>query len=185
MDIISTVFGTVLLIDYDLHPDERGFWTDTYRHSAFEALGVDVALAQVSLSHSVRTGTIRGLHYQVPPREQWKLVTVTKGRIFDVVVDVRKGSRSFGDHVVYVLEAATPQGLLIPPGFAHGYCTLTDDTDVLYMMSDEYSPSHYRGVRWDDPRLGIDWPIGDGDAVISRRDRAHPTLAEAFPKGQR
>ena len=129
-------------------------------------------------SLSRRRGTVRGLHFQVPPRAQAKLVRVLAGRIFDVVVDLRRASPAYGRHVAFELSAANGDQLFVPAGLAHGFCTLEEDTEVLYKVSAYYSRDHDRGLRWDDPALGIAWPVAAGEAVLSDRDRRHPTLAD-------
>ena len=123
-------------------------------------------------------GTLRGLHYQVPPAAQGKLVRVTRGAIFDVAVDIRRGSPSFGRHAAAVLTADNWYQLWIPPGYAHGYCTLEDDTEVQYKTTDFYNPAHDRGIGWDDPVLMITWPVTIETAIVSDRDRTLPRLAK-------
>jgi dTDP-4-dehydrorhamnose 3,5-epimerase len=123
-------------------------------------------------------GTVRGLHYQLAPAAQSKLVRVTRGRIFDVAVDIRRGSPSFGKFASSELSAEEWNQLYVPAGFAHGYCTLTADTEVIYKVSDYYNPVHERAIRWNDPAIGIPWPVGEAAAIISDRDRRSPLLAQ-------
>jgi dTDP-4-dehydrorhamnose 3,5-epimerase len=126
---------------------------------------------------SVAAGTVRGLHFQVPPRAQDKLVRVTRGSVFDVAVDLRRGAPTYGRHVAVTLSAANWEQVFIPRGFAHGYCSLEPDTEVLYKVTDYYSPEHDRGLLWNDPALGVKWPVPAEAALVSERDRRHPTLA--------
>lgn len=124
----------------------------------------------------MQAGTVRGLHYQLPPFAQAKLVRVLRGAIFDVAVDLRVGSPSFGRHIAVRLDAAGDDALFVPTGFAHGFCTLTDDTVVSYKVSTLYAPQYEHGIRWDDPALGIHWPVTAERAVLSRKDAAWPSL---------
>jgi len=158
--------------------DARGFFCESYNAARFAAHGIDVAFVQDNHSLSRPTGTLRGLHFQVPPHAQAKLVRVLRGRIFDVAVDIRRGSPSFGRHVARELTAEGGEQLLVPVGFAHGFCTLEPDTEVLYKVSAHYAPEHDKGLLWNDPALGIDWPVDPDAAVLSDKDRRHPTLAE-------
>jgi dTDP-4-dehydrorhamnose 3,5-epimerase len=174
MELIPTEIPDVLVVRAPRFGDERGFFSEVFRDTWFEGL----AFVQDNHSKSGPVGTVRGLHFQVPPHAQDKLVRVTKGAIYDVAVDLRHGSPTFGRHAGAVLSAENWDQLLVPKGFAHGFCTLEPDTEVLYKVTAHYSPDHDRGVLWDDPALGIRWPV-DGDAVtLSDRDRAMPTLAE-------
>jgi dTDP-4-dehydrorhamnose 3,5-epimerase len=127
----------------------------------------------------VEKGVLRGLHYQVPPMAQDKLVRVVQGAILDVAVDIRRDSPTFGKHVTAVLSAQNWNQIFVPTGFAHGFVTLEPNTEVLYKVSTYYSPTHERGIRWNDPKLGIDWGVDEAHAVLSNRDREHPMLADA------
>jgi dTDP-4-dehydrorhamnose 3,5-epimerase len=139
--------------------------------------GIDVHFVQDNHSLSASKGVVRGLHFQTPPFAQAKLLRVTAGSILDVAVDIRWGSPSFGRHVAVVLCASEGNQIFIPEGFAHGYCTLEPDTEVIYKVSAYYSPEHDRGLLWSDPALGIAWPVSDEEALISEKDRQHPVLS--------
>lgn len=158
------------------HVDERGFFQESYRRSAFVAAGIAAAFVQDNAARSTR-GVLRGLHYQLPPAAQGKLVGVARGRIYDVAVDLRLGGATYGCHVGRVLDAESGEMMWIPPGFAHGYVVLSDVADVVYKVTAEYDPSLDRGVRWDDPTLGIAWPVER--PIVSAKDRAQPALAQA------
>ncbi len=161
--------------------DERGFFSETYNKRALEAAGISVTFVQDNHSLSAETGIVRGLHFQRPPHAQGKLVRVARGAIFDVAVDIRRGSPTYGHHVVTVLSAQNWAQLWVPIGFAHGYCTLEPGTEVLYKTSDYYAPECDCGLRWDDPALAISWPVGTGQAILSEKDRCHPQLADIEP----
>jgi dTDP-4-dehydrorhamnose 3,5-epimerase len=158
--------------------DERGFFSETYRRQALIVTGVDLTFVQDNHSLSMEQGVVRGLHFQSPPFAQDKLVRVARGAILDVAVDLRSSSPTFGQHVAFELSAANWRQLLIPIGFAHGFCTLEPDTEVLYKVSNYYSAEHDRGLAWDDPNLAIEWPIAPGRAILSEKDRRHPRLHE-------
>ncbi len=177
-EIIDTAIADVKVIVPARYGDDRGFLSEVYRRDAFAAAGIDVEFVQVNQSYSARRGTVRGLHFQLAPRAQAKLVRVTRGSILDVAVDLRPDSPTYGRHVAVELSAANWKQLFIPVGFAHGFCTLEPDTEVIYMLSDVYAPELERGVLWNDPALGIDWPVAEAEAILSPKDRAHPRLAE-------
>lgn len=160
------------------HGDRRGFFSEVYNRRTLETAGVTVDFVQDNHSLSAVRGTVRGLHLQVPPYAQTKLVRVLRGSVFDVAVDVRRGSPTFGQHVSVILGAAEGNQVLVPAGFAHGLMTLEPDTEVLYKVSDYYAPDHDRGILWNDPALGIDWPIAASEVVLSDKDRAQPGLAQ-------
>jgi dTDP-4-dehydrorhamnose 3,5-epimerase len=166
----------VIVITPTVFADDRGFLMETYKQSEFRAAGLEAALVQENHSRSTR-GTLRGLHYQREPKAQAKLVRVVYGEIFDVAVDIRKGSATFGRWVGIVLSAANRKSVYIPEGFAHGFCVLSDAAEVIYKTTEEYAPEHEHGIRWDDPALGIAWPIAS--PTLSERDRRWPLLAEA------
>lgn len=154
------------------HDDERGFFARTWCRREFEAHGLNPQLAQSSLSFNRKRGTLRGMHYQVPPHEEAKLIRCTMGRIYDVVIDLRPASAAYKRHVGVELTAQNRTMLYVPEGCAHGFITLEDDTEVFYQISAFYVPEAARGVRWNDPAFGIDWPIPV--AIIKDRDQDYP-----------
>jgi len=159
--------------------DARGFFSETYNQRTLRQLGIDYNFFQDNHSLSAQRGTLRGLHYQVPPLAQAKLVRVVHGSILDVCLDIRRASPTFGRHVRVVLSADNWLQLLVPAGFAHGYITLEPNTEVIYKVTDYYSPAHERGLLWNDPALAIDWGVNLAEVVLSPRDRTHPCLAGA------
>lgn len=165
------------------HADDRGFFSETYNAHALAGAGVDATFVQDNHSLSRRAGVVRGLHYQIAPREQGKLVRVTRGSIFDVAVDVRPASPTFGRHVSAVLSAENWAQLWIPAGFAHGFCTLEDDTEVQYKVTEYYAPECDRGILWNDPALGISWPVCAAEAILSDKDRRQPFFRDAIHPG--
>jgi len=171
----------VLEIITQRHQDDRGFFSETYNREAFRRAGINYDFLQDNHSFSHLSGTVRGLHFQSPPFAQVKLVRVTKGAIYDVAVDIRVGSPTFGRHVGVSLSSDKGNQLLIPIGFAHGFCTLESDTEVLYKVDAPYSKNHDLGLLWSDPELAIDWPTGPQAAVLSNKDKNHPRLGELEP----
>lgn len=167
----------MFLIELDVFEDVRGFFTESYNREKFALLGVDVEFVQDNHSYSAVAGTVRGLHYQLEPAAQTKLVRVVQGAIYDVVVDIRRQSPTFGRWVGVILSADNHRHLYVPKGFAHGFCTLVPHTHVMYKVDAYYSPEHDRGIRWDDPELGIPWPTTK--AILSQKDSQHPQLHEA------
>ncbi|MCS7172662.1 MAG: dTDP-4-dehydrorhamnose 3,5-epimerase [Armatimonadetes bacterium] len=167
----------VVLIRAQAFADARGFFLEAYRRSEFERHGIPVTFVQDNFSRSIRRGVLRGLHYQKAPRAQGKLVMVLRGEIYDVAVDIRRGSPTYGRWVAAVLSDREHTLLYVPPGFAHGFCVLSEGADVLYKCTEEYDPALDRGIRWDDPDLGIPWPVED--PLLSEKDRAWPLLREA------
>lgn len=159
------------------HEDDRGWFAETFRLDRFEAEAGNVTFFHHSRSLSRLKGTVRGLHFQVEPAAQGKLVQVSRGRIFDVAIDLRSLSTTYGRHVAVDLSADNGRQLWIPVGFAHVFCTLEDDCEVAYMLTD-YSLRHERGLRWDDPALAIRWPVDTDRAILSARDKKQPSLAE-------
>jgi dTDP-4-dehydrorhamnose 3,5-epimerase len=159
--------------------DDRGFFSEVYNAGELRALGVGLPFVQDNHSRSAAVGTVRGLHYQAPPFAQDKLVRVTCGAILDVAVDIRRNSPTFGRWVAVVISAELWNQLFIPVGFAHGFCTIEPNTEVLYKVTNFYSPDHDRGIAWDDPALAIAWPVKPEEAVLSLKDRALPPLAAA------
>lgn len=170
----------VIRIDTRVAADDRGFFMQIYQRSAFAANGIAEDFVQDNLSRSAR-GVLRGLHYQQPPRAQGKLVTALSGEIFDVAVDIRPGSPTYGQWVGETLSGASGRLLYIPPGFAHGFFVLSDDALVCYKVTAEYAPELDRGIRWDDPAIGVEWP--GASPILSPKDARLPSLAEAEPFG--
>ncbi len=158
--------------------DERGFFSETYSRSDFSDIGIDIVWVQDNHSYSQKAGVVRGLHFQMPPFAQDKLVWVTCGRVLDVVVDIRLGSPSFGQWLGVELSAEKWNQLFIPKGFAHGYSTLEPDTELLYKVSAPYSPDHDRAIRYDDPSIGIDWGLGGKAPLVSDKDDCAPLLRD-------
>ena len=177
MDVVSLAIPDVKIIRPKKFGDHRGFFSETYTKKTFEAAGLQYDFVQDNHSLSAEVGTVRGLHFQLPPFAQDKLVRVVRGAILDVAVDIRKGSPTFGRHVSAVISAAEWNQILVPIGFAHGFCTLEPDTEVIYKVTNYYSPEHDRGLLWNDPDLGIDWPVSADKARLSDKDYKHPTLA--------
>ena len=177
MQIEETALPGVKLITPKRFADQRGFFSETFSAHAFAEAGLDTVFVQDNHSLSREAGTVRGLHFQSPPYAQDKLVRVTKGAILDVAVDIRRGSATYGQHIATVLSEENWLQLLIPVGFAHGFCTLAPDTEVIYKVSNFYAPANDHGLRWDDPALGIEWPDFAG-AVSSDKDKAQPLLAD-------
>lgn len=171
-----TPIPDIVRIDVKSFADPRGCFMETYKRSAFVAAGIGVTFVQDNFSHSKR-GVLRGLHYQKAPAAQGKLVQVLHGEVFDVAVDIRTGSPTYGQWVGALLSDKNPQMLYIPPGFAHGFCVLSDEANFVYKVTTEYAPGLDRGIVWNDPDIGIDWPITD--PVLSEKDAALPTLAHA------
>lgn len=171
----------VLEIVPDRHGDHRGFFSEVWNRAALAEQGVEIGFLQDNHSFSAEPGVLRGLHYQEPPFAQAKLVRVVRGAIFDVAVDIRAGSPTFGRWVGLTVSAEAWNQILVPEGFAHGFVTLEPDCEVLYKVSAPYSRAHDRSIRWDDPAIAIDWPLGGGAPVLSDKDRAAPLLAEAAP----
>ena len=178
MEFIPTAIEDVILIKPRIFEDERGFFTETYRVEQFEKAGIRETFVQDNLSRSVRN-TLRGLHYQME-RPQAKLVMVTSGEILDVAVDLREDSPSFGKYVSYRLSGDNKHMLYIPTGFAHGFFVLSEEATFLYKCSDYYHPSGERGVCWDDPEIGIEWPYGE--PVLSGKDKKLPFLSNLKPE---
>lgn len=166
----------VVLIEPAVFPDERGFFMEAYKYSEFAAFGISERFRQDNHSRS-RKGVLRGLHYQNPPKAQGKLVRAVAGEIFDVAVDIRKGSPTYGRWVGATLSAENKAMLYIPAGFAHGFCVLSEAAEVLYKTTEEYAPECEAGIIWNDPEIGIRWPVED--PIISPKDARWPPLKEA------
>lgn len=180
MLVEKTRFDGLKIITPRRFEDNRGYFVETYKKALLRDLGVDCEFIGDNQSASGAVGTVRGMHYQIAPFAQAKLVRVLRGRIHDVVVDLRPGSSTRGDVFTIELSAENWRQLFIPRGFAHGFCTLEANTEVFYKVDAPYSPDHERGIAWDDPQLGVVWPVEAGDAVLSDRDRKWPTLNEAL-----
>ncbi len=181
MEIRPLSIADVKLVIPRVHRDGRGFLSETYSKRTLSSAGIVMDFVQDNHTFSAEAGTVRGLHFQVPPHAQGKLLRVTQGSIFDVAVDIRLGSPSFGKHVSAVISAENWMQIWIPAGFAHGYCTLEPDTEVIYKVTDYYAPEFDRGLRWDDAEIGIKWPVDAGAVRISEKDRKQPTLKELAP----
>jgi dTDP-4-dehydrorhamnose 3,5-epimerase len=181
IDTVSLAIPEIKLITTQKIGDHRGQFTEVYSQRGFSEIGLDDVFVQDNHSWSSRKGTLRGLHYQAPPFAQGKLVRVVRGRIFDVAVDIRGSSPHFGKWVGAELSAENRRQIWIPTGFAHGFCTLEDDTEVIYKVNAYYSQAHDRGLMWNDPAIGIDWPVAEAEAILSDKDRTHPRLADLAP----
>lgn len=181
MKVSSTEIADVKIVEPARHGDERGYFSETYNRRAFAAAGIALDFVQDNHSLSRPAGTIRGLHYQLAPFAQDKLVRVVRGAIFDVAVDLRRGSPTYGRHVAVTLRASDARQLLVPIGFAHGFCTLEPDTEVIYKVTNYYSAAHDRGILWSDPALGIAWPEAARNATLSLKDRQLPPLRDIEP----
>lgn len=184
MELIATAIPDVKLLTARRFEDARGFFCEVYHRRRFAEAGIAVEFVQDNCSVSRPRGVVRGLHYQIPPAAQAKLIWVVRGAIFDVVVDLRRSSPTFGQHLAIVLGAEDAKQLFVPEGFAHGFATLETDTEVHYKTSSYYSPEHERGLLWNDPALGIAWPIRPEEATASEKDTHLPPLAlqpDLFP----
>ena len=168
----------VLLIQPQRLGDARGWFSETFSLSQMEELGLP-RFIQDNESLSISTGTVRGLHFQRAPFVQAKLIRCVRGAILDVALDIRRGSPTFGRHITKQLSADRTDQILIPEGFAHGFCTLEPNTQVQYKVSAPYAPNHQGGIAWDDPALGIQWPVDHDKVLLSDRDRKHPALSDA------
>jgi len=176
MIVTATAIPDVLLIEPKVFGDERGFFFESFNACAFaQATGLDLAFVQDNHSKSAKN-VLRGLHYQLPPKAQGKLVRVVHGEVFDVAVDLRRSSKTFGSWVGQILSAQNKQQLWIPPGFAHGFLTLSETAEFLYKTTDYYSPEQERCLLWNDPALAIDWPL-DGEPILAAKDAAASSLA--------
>lgn len=181
MEIVRLAIPEVCLLTPAKHGDERGFFSETHSAKTLAAAGLDLAFVQDNHAYSARPGTVRGLHFQTHPHAQAKLIRVARGAIYDVAVDLRRGSPTYGRHVSAIISAKAWNQILVPVGFAHGLCTLEPDTEVLYKVTDCYARDCDQGILWNDPALGIEWPVAPGEAVVSERDCKLPTLGESPP----
>jgi len=178
MDVKATDIPGVLLLKPRYFHDARGYFVETYIARVAHEAGLKAEFVQDNQALSLKRGTVRALHFQVPPRVQAKLVRVLRGSIYDVAVDLRAGSPTYGRWVAATLTAQNGEQLFVPRGFAHGYCTLEPDTEVAYKVDDYYAPDCEQGIIWNDPTLAIGWPVSAADAVLSDKDRELPRLAD-------
>lgn len=179
MEVIPLGLEGVFEIRTRKFGDARGFFSETYNAERFAAAGISLTFVQDNHSFSAARGVVRGLHYQLAPRAQDKLVRVVKGAILDVAVDIRRSSPTFGRWVSLVVSAAEWNQILVPKGFAHGFATLEENTEVVYKVTDHYSPDHDRSIRFDDPAIGIEWPFPSSAMQLSDKDMTASTLAES------
>ena len=180
MKLTPTAVEGAFLVEFEIHEDSRGHFTRTYCRREFENAGLASTLAQTSLSFNRERGILRGLHYQAAPHEEVKLVRCVTGAIYDVVLDLRAGSATYLHHAGVVLTARSGKALYVPAGCAHGFQVLEDGSEVLYHISEYFAPDHARGVRWNDPVFGIQWPIPD--PIMIQRDATYPDYR---PSGDR
>ncbi len=181
MNIVDTSIEGVFIIEPTIHEDDRGYFLETYRKDKLSDLGLNFDFSQDNQSCSKYAGTIRGLHYQENPKPMTKLVRVISGAIYDVAVDIRKGSPTFGKFVSAHLDCNSQKQLLIPRGFAHGFCTLEDETIVSYKVDNYYDSSYDKAIRWNDPEIGVDWPPVLYPALeyfVSEKDMNAPFLKD-------
>lgn len=177
MNIELTEIPAVKLVSPAKFGDHRGFFSETYNKAIFAANGLDLDFCQDNHSFSATKGTLRGLHFQLPPVAQDKLVRVTRGAIYDVAVDIRHGSPTFGQWVGRVISAEAWNQILVPAGFAHGFCTIEPNTEVQYKVTAPYAPEHERGIAWNDPELAIDWRLDGAEPTLSSKDTDYSTLS--------
>lgn len=163
----------LVVVEANSFSDERGFFLESFKESEFTANGINTRFVQDNISHSIR-GVLRGLHYQKNPKAQAKLVTAIRGEIFDVAVDIRKGSPTFGKWIAEILSDKNHKSLYVPEGFAHGFCVLSNVADVLYKVNQEYSSENERGIIWNDSTLGINWPVEN--PILTKKDLELPLL---------
>ena len=181
LTVEPTRIPDVKIVEPKRFGDDRGFFSEVYTRERFMKAGIDLDFVQDNHSWSALPGTIRGLHFQSHPYAQGKLVRVARGRILDVTVDLRRASPTYGQHVAVELSAENWRQLLVPVGFAHGFCTLEPDTDVLYKTTNYYAAAHDHGLAWDDPALGIAWPVSPQNAILSDKDHRHGRLGDLPP----
>ena len=177
MRFIPTDLAGPVIVEPVIHGDSRGFFVESWTRKAFEEAGIHASFVQDNHSRSAR-GVLRGIHYQLG-KPQGKLVRVTRGAVFDVAVDLRRSSPAFGSWTGVLLSGDNKKMLWIPPGFAHGFLALEDETDFLYKCTDYFSPGEERAIAWNDPDIAIDWPLGGLEPIVSERDRNAPRLANA------
>jgi dTDP-4-dehydrorhamnose 3,5-epimerase len=179
MEVKRLEIPDIFLLTPSKNDDQRGHFSETFRADVFAAHGVEASFVQDNQTFSRCKGVLRGLHFQAPPHAQGKLVRCTRGAILDVGVDIRIGSLTYGHHVAVELSAVNRLQLWLPPGFAHGYVTLEENSEVLYKVTDYYALDCDRGVAWDDPALAIDWRLSATDVILSDKDRKQPRLRDA------
>lgn len=179
VQIIDTAFPEVKVLVPRRFGDARGVFCETWSARKLESLGIRAAFVQDNHSISRHKGTVRGLHYQLPPFAQDKLVRVVRGSVLDVAVDIRRGSPTFGKFVADVLSLENWKQMWVPAGFAHGFVTLEDDSEVIYKVTNYYAPQHDRGILWNDPDIAVPWGVEAAAAILSDKDRKHPKLKEA------
>jgi dTDP-4-dehydrorhamnose 3,5-epimerase len=179
MQIIALEIPDVKILVPKKFGDNRGFFSETFNRKTLAGLGIDKEFVQDNHSLSGEKSVVRALHYQLPPMAQDKLVRVVRGSILDVAVDIRRSSATFGRHVSAVISAENWRQIYVPIGFAHGFITLEPNTEVVYKVTNYYSPAHERGIRWDDPDLDIAWGVSGAEAVLSKRDTQHLGLKDA------
>lgn len=179
--LIKSNIEDVFIIEPKRYHDLRGYFTELYSAKALKAAGIEDVFVQDNLSRSTEVGTVRGLHFQAPPYSQAKLVRVSRGRVLDVAVDIRRESSTYGQHVAVELSAENGHQIYIPHGFAHGFCTLEPDTEIVYKVSSYYAPQAEGGILWSDPALNIAWPISRDAAIVSDKDAVLPALKDLTP----
>jgi dTDP-4-dehydrorhamnose 3,5-epimerase len=179
LDVEPLAIPDVKIIRLQKHEDSRGYFSETYNYKVYADAGIDCVFVQDNHAFSRSAGTIRGLHYQGHPFAQHKLLRVVRGRIYDVAVDLRRSSPTFGHWVAAEISADEWNQILIPVGFAHGLCTLESNTEVLYKVTSHYSARHDFGIRWNDPDLNIAWPVAESEMHLSDKDRRQPLLKDA------
>jgi dTDP-4-dehydrorhamnose 3,5-epimerase len=179
MQVEETSISDVKVLIPRRFKDARGFFSETYNAQVLHDLGIHADFVQDNQSLSVEKGVVRGLHYQLEPMAQLKLVRVTRGAILDIAVDIRRSSPTFGRSVAVEISAENWKQIVVPVGFAHGFATLEPGTEVIYKVTNYYSPVHERGIRWNDPDLKLDWGFDEQTAVLSERDRKHPLFKDA------
>jgi dTDP-4-dehydrorhamnose 3,5-epimerase len=177
MKVTSSKLQGAVLLEQVVHGDHRGFFMESYNDQLMKQHGLNYHFIQDNQSLSALPGVLRGLHYQLNPKAQTKLIRVISGAIYDVILDIRQGSPTFGKWESFILSEHNHRQLLVPKGFAHGFCTLVPNTQVLYKVDEHYSPENDRGILWSDPALGIDWPTSN--PTLSDKDQRHPLLQDA------
>lgn len=177
MKIERTPLADVLIVEPDIFGDDRGYFLETYNRQRYEEAGIQATFVQDNLSKSMR-GTLRGLHFQRPPFEQGKLISVVAGSVFDVAVDLRRSSSTYGRWFGLTLSGTDKKQLWIPPGFAHGFLALEDDTIFSYKCTNFYSPAHDGGILWNDSDIAITWPMNSDDLILSAKDQRQPRLRD-------